>query len=94
MHITAHELNKLLQSEDIEGLIEAGAPVDEYESEAEAIAVAIHAQPSDQLSIENIVAIIAATWMQSFNLDRSEINLRAPLINSAAKKIIMLSNKI
>ncbi len=50
------KINKILQLEDIEGLIEAGAPSDEYLSEAEAIALIVsNASEQDLSNLESTI---------------------------------------
>lgn len=71
-------MNEILVREDIEGLIEIGAPVDEYEHEAAQIAAAITLLEHDQRTEENILAIITLLWMKSFNLSKEDIKLRGP----------------
>lgn len=47
MKISTHYIDALLQQANIEGLIHAGAPTDEYGSEAEAISLALLGKAED-----------------------------------------------
>jgi hypothetical protein len=88
MSITASSINAILVHEDIEGLIEVGAPIDEYESEAAQIAAAILQLEKDQRSEENILAIISLLWMKSFDISAEDITLREPGFKRVARAIL------
>ena len=75
----------LLQQEDIEGFIEAGAANDEYLSEAEDIAAAI--KYGKQSDLYFIVEVMSRVWKNSFNLDDEEMTLRLPAIQRIAREI-------
>jgi len=87
--ITSQAINKLLRAEDLEGMIEAGAPGDEYVPEANRIAAAVNALSATQATEENIVAIVALAWMQDFHLDESAMRDRAQGIRRVAQQIFI-----
>lgn len=80
-------MNELLVESDIEGLIENGAPKDEYFTEAEQIVSAINQLEKKQINEENILAIISLVWMRNFELSVEELKLRANSINEIIKKL-------
>ena len=82
------DIDALLQEEDIEGLINVGAPKDEYSFEAEKISVALSEMDNDELKRENIVAVITLLWMQSFNLSQTDMIRRAPAIDRVVNRIL------
>lgn len=77
-----------LQSADIEGLIEIGAPADEYESEAQDIAHALAELPKEDWREHDVVAIISLIWARSFNLASDDMTKRLPAIQELAGRII------
>ncbi|NBX67031.1 MAG: hypothetical protein EBQ96_08560 [Proteobacteria bacterium] len=84
---TYTEINALLVQEDIEGYINFGAPDDEYSSEAQEITTAIAALSHEELTKENVTAIVAAIWAQNFNLAGGELELRMPNIRKLIDRI-------
>lgn len=77
MKHTPSAINALLIEQDIEGLIAAGAPANEYEDEARHIAEAVNKLSPEQRSQQNIFAIVRQVWMESFDLQQSEMLLRS-----------------
>jgi hypothetical protein len=71
---------ELLRTEDIEGLIEIGAPEDEYDSEAEMITDRIHAaesaSPSGRITKADAIRVIQDVWTEMFSLDSYGLNRR------------------
>lgn len=81
-------IHTLLIQADIEGLIEVGAPTDEYDDEAAQIAAAVSLLSHEETTEETIVAIISLVWMKSFELSDEELTLRLPAIRAIAGKIV------
>lgn len=79
------QINKILQQEDIEGLIEAGAPYDEYTSEAEAIAAILSKEQGPDFT--KLTNIIFEFWQNVFNLSDSDMNLRKDAIHRVSTNI-------
>jgi hypothetical protein len=65
------EIKNILLIEDIDGLIELGAPVDEYDDEANDIYDAMNENGS-----ENLLEKIYSIWATSFALDEEELEKR------------------
>jgi hypothetical protein len=84
MRITLAEVEAVLRNEDIEGLVESGAPRDEYDSEAREIAGALASLSSGEFTETNITAIIALVWAKSFNRSEPEIRQRIPAFQRIA----------
>lgn len=87
-------ISTLLIQEDIEGLIEAGAPADEYDDEAAQIAASVSLLSHEKLKEETIIAIISLVWMKSFELAADELKLRLPAMMRVAGKIVSGETKI
>jgi len=83
--ITPTLLIDLLRQEDIEGLIEMGAPSDEYDSEAEEVVTAL---AEESLTEEKIVSVISSVWSASFNLDDEDIEARLPAFRIVATALL------
>jgi hypothetical protein len=88
MKISADTLNALFQQEDIEGYINLGAPSDEYTSEAANVAAAISQLESNEITEENITALLILEWMRSFDLSEADIALRAAALQRIARLIL------
>jgi hypothetical protein len=88
MNTSSTAIDLILQTEDVEGLIEIGAPSDEYVSEAQEIAEAISKLSASQVTAENIVAIISLAWAKSFNRSAEEIKERLPAFHRIARQIL------
>ena len=88
MNITFKNIAEALRSEDIEGLIELGAPSDEYDSEAREVASALASLTKNQITEANILAIIALEWAKSFNRSAQEIQQRMPAFRKIAYRIL------
>ncbi len=84
-------INQILIEEDIEGYIDFGAPIDEYESEANIIFNALILNNS--LSVEETYNILHAVWQKKFNLNDEEILLRRDNLLRAASRIVLLINR-
>lgn len=94
MNITIQFIDKLLQQADIEGLIQAGAPSDEYFSEAEIIYSALAELDKHEFIKKNVTSIVSKIWKESFNLGDSELLPRLPSIISLTESIMMNENQI
>lgn len=87
MKVEKKQIGLLLQQEDIEGLIAAGAPIDEYDSEAEYIFIALKELADDESNIENITSIISLIWVKNFDLSQEDLITREPFLRNVARKI-------
>jgi hypothetical protein len=91
MKITAQTIASFLRQADIEGYIELGAPADEYDSEAAALALAFAELNNEEITVENITAIVAQAWKESFNLGESDLKMRQSYIQNFAEAIVKLN---
>jgi hypothetical protein len=74
-----NQIDEILRSLDIEGLIELGAPTDEYISESKDIEMAIKLLRKEDSNEESLVKIIQAIWMKNFGpFSDNDIELRMP----------------
>ena len=79
-----------LNQEDVEGLLNTGAPNDEYDSEASLIESNISlSSPNTPLTTARITSIISDVWNQQFGpFTESDLEKRRPAFESVAKKIM------
>jgi hypothetical protein len=82
------KIESILRIEDVEGLIELGAPADEYASEARDIALAIAKLHPSPITETSVVAIIALVWGKSFDRSAKEIEQRLPAFRRIAQRIL------
>ena len=85
-------VEEMLRLEDIESLIESGAPDDEYDSEAAEIAEALNALKGDRFTEDNIISIVAHVWAKMFNLDEDDIKKRMPAFQNVAQRLLLARN--
>ena len=77
----------ILQTEDIEGLIELGAPADEYSDEAARIGSRLNAL-AGEINEDQVLGIISTVWEQSFGLSSHDIKQRTPALRRVAGEIV------
>lgn len=92
MQIIVSSIDTILVQEDIEGFIEAGAPVDEYQDEAAQIAAAITLMTAENFDKDNILAVVSLVWMRSFGLGEEDVALRLPALRRVAQAIFDLNS--
>lgn len=88
MKFTVSEIDNLLVHYDVEGLIEAGAPNDEYQDESAQIAVALNAIAKEEFNHDTVLAIIAIIWMNSFELSDNEMKRRIDELRKVTNDIL------
>lgn len=88
MRITTANINALLVQEDVEGLIDAGAPSDEYSDEAAQIAAALLQLDHEQLTEDIILSTVGLIWLKNFELSEQDMKLRIPALESLARLIL------
>ena len=88
MRITTANINALLVQEDIEGLIDAGAPSDEYSDEAAQIAAALLQLDHEQLTEDIILSTVSLIWIKSFELSVQDMKLRIPALQRVTRLIL------
>ncbi len=81
-------MDNALRREDIEGLLELGAPQDEYSRVAQIITDVLLGSNAVELTEENIMRIVTRIWMEQFSLDAGDTAMRLPAIRRAAQQIV------
>jgi hypothetical protein len=91
MPISEHKIKTLLDREDIENLLELGAPGDEYASEANMIYSAITKLERDQpedFTADRIMGVILEVWQEMFGpMESEQLGAREPLFRKIAAEI-------
>ena len=77
---------QILAEADIEGLIKAGAPRDEYDAEARDVAFQWQ-QHQEQLSEDAVYNWLRISWARSFDLDDNDLVKRDDALRAAAHRI-------
>ncbi len=87
MKVNTSIVLSILDREDIEGLIERGAPSDEYTDEARLIAEGLEAMP-DRTDLEQVVAVVSQVWNRMFGpFSEEQLKRREPALRSIARGI-------
>jgi hypothetical protein len=86
-YVSNKQIELLLNKYDIEGMIEHGAPVDEYQNEAKAFTLSLNEMNFDEINIRSIQAILFKIWEMSFNLDQNDLQKRSHNIQRLAEAI-------
>jgi hypothetical protein len=81
-------IKNILGEEDIEGLIQMGAPADEYNSEAREIEAAM-SRLGDKRSEEQVVQVLEDVWKGFFDLSTEDIELRRDALQRLARRIVL-----
>jgi hypothetical protein len=87
MIVSYSNIETILRIEDVEGLIESGAPDNEYNSEAKCIVDVLKRLQPEDITEENIVTVISTVWEKMFHLDKKDISKRLPAFRNVAKGI-------
>ena len=90
MDVSYTDVETIFRVEDIEGLIEMGAPDDEYDSEAKEIFDTLKGFGEDQFTEDNIVAVISRVWKKMFDLDENDISKRMPAFKKVALDLLSI----
>jgi len=79
----------VLNEEDIEGLLAAGAPAEEYEAEAKVIAEALDELQQHELVADRVIVIVSDVWTRMFGpFDEEQLRGRQPVYRRVAERII------
>lgn len=81
-------IDDALRAEDVEGLLELGAPRDEYSHEAKTIASELDELTTGAASEENIAGVIAKVWAKSFELSDEDLDKRYTALHRVARQIL------
>jgi hypothetical protein len=80
-------IKNILRAEDIEGLIQLGAPADEYDSEAEELEVMLSKLGGTHTE-EQIVKVLEDIWNESFGpFNAEEIGKRQDAFRRVARRL-------
>ncbi len=89
MKITDEDVREALWAEDIEGLLELGAPQNEYAAESRSIAGALAGHSETALSEEELASVIRAVWLHSFGpFSTAEMQKRSDVFRQVAHRIL------
>ncbi len=88
MILRLERIRDVLKQGDIEGLIEIGAPQDEYDSEAQMIWQEMMSFESAALDDKTVVAIVRRVWEDMFELDDQNLGKRTDAFASVAREIL------
>jgi hypothetical protein len=87
--ISVSAVEEVLRSEDIEGLLELGAPRDEYADEARRIISALADVGMEDLTESTVTTAIQKTWIESFGpFSAVDIQKRIPAFQQVARHIL------
>ena len=80
------DIDTAIRHKDIEGLLELGAPQDEYSHVARIIADAL--ADITEFTEDNITVVFTQVWAKHFNLSEHDIELRFPTIRNIAQYLM------
>lgn len=82
------DIDNVLRHEDIEGLLELGAPEDEYSHVARIMADVLSSADTSTLTENDITAIISQVWARHFDLSVEDIGGRLPAMQRVAHQLL------
>jgi hypothetical protein len=89
MIISTAKIDSILQEEDIEGLLNLGAPKDEYSHEAEEIRAALEGLSENEASFDQVAPIVMTIWERSFGpFSPDDLQKRAPVLRQVVQRIL------
>lgn len=89
MTISHVQIQQVLNDEDIEGLLQVGAPSDEYEAEARMIAEAITQAHESKLTEEHLTAVVRRTWAEMFGpFSEDQLRRREAAFQRVARRVM------
>jgi hypothetical protein len=88
MTVDEESMEELFATHDVEGLIAAGAPKDEYEPEMEELIDALAEIPVGMASKSKIVEILEGIWRNDFGATESHLELCRPKFESMADQLL------
>jgi hypothetical protein len=88
MKVPISIIEDALRAEDVEGLLELGAPKDEYSHEARRISLELDSSVPGRGSEEQILVIIANVWGNSFDLSEEDLDKRHTALRRVAGRIL------
>ena len=88
MTVDEESVEELFTTHDIEGLIAAGAPADEYEPEMEQLIAALAEIPAGQASQSRIIDILNEIWRKDFTATEDRLGHLRPAFASLANTLL------
>jgi hypothetical protein len=89
MIIPTATIDAILRKEDIEGLLNLGAPKDEYSHEAADIHAALEAIEENDAISDQIAAVVMTVWEHSFGpFSPDDIQKRSPVLRQVVQRIL------
>lgn len=89
MTISHVQIQQVLNDEDIEGLLQVGAPTDEYETEARMIAETITQAHESKLTEERLTAVVRSTWAEMFGpFSEDQLRQREAAFQRVARRVM------
>jgi hypothetical protein len=88
--LSSADVKNILNQYDIEGLLEIGAPNDEYESEAQDIASALNELEQNYFDAEHIFALIMDIWQKNFELAEDDLLKRKEFFAKVVNAILAI----
>jgi len=80
-------IRELVAAADLEGFIAEGAPIDEYDCEADQLQESIVGLQSEDLTAATLLPIIELIWGKDFNLAGPELARRRPALTKLVDQI-------
>ena len=89
MEITQTAVQETLNTEDIEGLLELGAPGDEHSHEAKSIMSALAGLHQNELTEDELASVVRTVWIRSFGpFSDVDIEKRSPAFRQVAHRLL------
>ena len=86
--VSVSTIDAILTAEDIEGLLDLGAPKDEYSHEAARIKSGLEALKPSSETEDQVSALVVNVWANAFNLSDGELEKRYPALRRVARQIL------
>ena len=88
-------VNEALKDEDIESLVEAGAPENEYAPEAQSIVQALSAIEEREVLEEDLVKLIRSIWSRLFGpFNEEDLDKGSPAFRNVAERILASTSSL
>jgi hypothetical protein len=89
MIIPTSTIDDILKEEDIEGLLNLGAPKDEYSHEAEEIKAALEAIDENNVTSDQVATVVMTVWERSFGpFAPDDIQRRSSVLRQVVQRIL------
>jgi hypothetical protein len=89
MMIPTATIDAILQKEDVEGLLNLGAPKDEYSREAAEIHAALEAIDENDVTSDGVAAVVMNVWERSFGpFSPDDLQKRSPVLQQVVQYIL------